>query len=101
RERWGWTAGARGPLRELGVGAVPGSAIAARLDEELFLRDRLPLGDPPPDGAEALLTVAWHAGERVVAFRRRVGAGHVVHLGLGARPEVYAEPAYRQVVYRC
>jgi len=97
----GWTPGATAPLTELRVRPVPGSAIAARLDEEFFLRDRLPLGDAPPDGAEALLTVAWHAGQRVVAFRRRAGAGHVVHLGLGARPEVYAEPAYRQLVYRC
>jgi scyllo-inositol 2-dehydrogenase (NADP+) len=96
-----WRPGEVGPATELRVEPVPGSAIGARLGAELMLRDRLPLGDPPPDGAEALLTVPWHYGRRVVAFRRRAGAGHLVHLGLGSLPEVFAEPAFRQVVYRC
>jgi scyllo-inositol 2-dehydrogenase (NADP+) len=97
----GWRPGDAGTATELRVQPVPGSAIAARLGDELLLRDRLPLGDSPPDGAEPLLTVPWHYGRRVVAFRRRAGAGHLVHLGLGTLPEVFAEPAYRQLVYRC
>jgi predicted dehydrogenase len=101
QELAGWRPGEAGPATELRVQPVPRSAIAARLDAELLLRDRLPLGDPPPDGAEPLLTVPWHYGQRVVAFRRRVGAGHLVHLGLGSRPEVFAETAFRQLVYRC
>jgi scyllo-inositol 2-dehydrogenase (NADP+) len=97
----GWRPGPPAPATELRVRPVPGSTIAPRLDAELLLRDRLPLGEPPPDGAEPLLTVPWQYGERVVAFRQRVGAGNLVHLGLGATPDVFAEPAYRQLVYRC
>jgi predicted dehydrogenase len=101
RELAGWRSGEAGPATELRVRPVPGSTIASRLDPELLLRDALLLADPPPDGAEPLLTVPWHAGERVVAFRQRVGAGHLVHLGLGSLPEVFAEAGYRQLVYRC
>jgi scyllo-inositol 2-dehydrogenase (NADP+) len=93
--------GEPGPVTELRVRPAPGSAIGTRLDDELPLRDRLPLGDPPPDDAEVLLTVPWQYGERVAAFRRRAGTGHLVHLGLGWRPEVFGEPAYRQLVHRC
>jgi predicted dehydrogenase len=101
QELAGWWPGDAGPEAELRVRTVPDSAIAPRLDAELLLRDRLLMADAPPDGAEPLLVVPWHAGERVAAFRLRVGAGHVVHLGLGSRPGVLAEPGYRQLVYRC
>ena len=101
REIAGWVPGEPSPETELRVRPAPGSAIAARLDEELGLRDRLSLGDPPPDDVEVLLTVPWRYGERVAAFRRRAGAGHLVALGLGWRQEVFGEPAYRQLVYRC
>jgi len=97
----GWRSGETGPATELRVRPVPGSVIASRLGPELLLRDRLFLTDSPPDGAEPLVSVPWHAGERVVAFRTRVGAGHLVHLGLGSRSEVFVDPGWRQLVYRC
>jgi len=97
----GWRPGELGPVTELRVRPVPGSAIAPRLEPELLLRDRLPLSDSPPDDAEALLRVPWHFGEQVAAFRCRIGAGHLVHLGLGSSPEVRADPAYQQLVHRC
>lgn len=97
----GWRPGEPAPDSELRVRPAPGSAIGPRLDTELLLRDRLPLSEPPPEDTEVLLTVPWHYGERVAAFRRMVGAGSLVYLGLGMRPEVLAEPAYRQLVYRC
>jgi predicted dehydrogenase len=96
-----WRPGEPGPDTELRVRPVPGSVIAARLDAELLLRDRLLMDESVPDDAEVLLTVPWRFSERVAAWRRRVGAGHVVHLALGTRPDVFTEPAYRQLVYRC
>jgi predicted dehydrogenase len=95
----GWDPGDLGPETELRV--RPAGAIAARLDDELRFRDRLPLGEPPPDGAVPLATVPWHYGERVAAFHLRVGAGSLVHLGLGSSPEALREPAFRQLVLRC
>ena len=97
----GWRPGEPSPEAELRVRPAPGSAIGARLDEELRLRDRLPLGDGPPDDADVLLTVPWRYEDRVVAFRRRAGAGQLVALGLGWRAGVFAEAECRQLVYRC
>jgi scyllo-inositol 2-dehydrogenase (NADP+) len=96
-----WRPGDPGPDAELRVRPVAGSVIAPRLDAELLLRDRLLMADSPPEGAEVLLTAPWHARERVAAFRLRVGAGHLVHLGLGSLPDVSADPGYGQLVYRC
>jgi scyllo-inositol 2-dehydrogenase (NADP+) len=96
----GWEPTELGPLTELRVRPEPGGALGPRLDRELLLRDRLPLGDPPADGAEVLATVPWRYTERTVAFRRRVGAGRLVYLGLGSSRSVYEEPAFRQLVYR-
>jgi predicted dehydrogenase len=95
----GWRPGELAPTAELRV--RPAGGIAARLDSEMLLRDRLPLGDAPPDGAEALVTVPWHYSERVAAFRLRIGAGRLVHLGLGSTPEVLADPGFRRLVHRC
>ena len=97
----GWRPAETAPEAELRVRPAPDSAIGPRLDAELLLRDWLPLGEPPPDDAEVLLTVPWRSGERVAAYRRRAGAGHLVYLGLGGRPDVLAEPAFGQLVYRC
>jgi len=97
----GWRPGAPGPRTELRVRPVPGSAIGPRLDPELLLRDGLPLGEPPPEDVEVLATVPWRYTQRVAAFRRRVGAGRLVYLGLGSDGAVFEEPAYRQLVHRC
>ena len=97
----GWRPDETAPETELRVRPAPDSAIGPRLDAELMLRDRLPIGEAPADDVEVLLTAPWRYGERVVAYRRRTGAGHLVYLGLGGRQEVLGEPAYRQLVYRC
>jgi predicted dehydrogenase len=88
------------PVAELLVRPVPGGPLADRLDPELLLRDRLPLGDPPPDAA-TLLTVPWHYADRVAGFLRRVGAGRCVCLGLGWERGVFAEHDYQRLVHRC
>jgi scyllo-inositol 2-dehydrogenase (NADP+) len=97
----GWRPGEPGPRTELRVQPAPGGAVAARLDPELLLTDRAPLGGPPPDDAEVLLTVPWHFADRVVAFRHRFGAGTLIYMGLGSRPDVFADPGFRQLAYRC
>jgi scyllo-inositol 2-dehydrogenase (NADP+) len=89
------------PLAELRVRPVAGGPIAQRLDDEVLLRDRLPTGYEPPADAEVLATVPWRYGEQVAAFRRRVGDGRLVYLGLGCSAEVLAEPAFGQLVHRC
>lgn len=98
----GWVPGEPSPEAELVLRpASDAGAFSHRLDAEIRIRDRLPLGDPPPPDATALLTVPWHFAERVAAFSRPVGAGTVVYLGIGWTPGVYEDPAYHQLVYRC
>ena len=100
-EAAGWRAGPSLPLTELRVRPLAGGPIAQRLDGELLLRDRLPAVDEPPAGAEVLAAVPWRYGEQIAAFRRPIGAGRLVYLGLGCSAEVLAEPAYGQLVHRC
>ncbi|MBO0683707.1 MAG: Gfo/Idh/MocA family oxidoreductase, partial [Candidatus Dormibacteraeota bacterium] len=85
----------------LRVTPVPGGPISDRLGPELLLRDRLPLGEAPPPDASVLLTVPWHYADRAVGVQGEVGGGRLVHLGLGWTPQVFADPAFEQLVYRC
>jgi predicted dehydrogenase len=59
------------------------------------------LGGPAPEDAEALITVPWRSRSQVAAFRRRIGAGHAVYLGLGSTPGALGEPALHQLTHRC
>ena len=93
--------GPAGPRTELRVRPQPGSPLAQRLDEEIRLTDRLQLAERPVEGVDPLLTVAWHFGDQVVAWLRPVGAGRLVHLGLGCLPGVFGSTAYQQLVHRC
>ncbi|HEX6548804.1 MAG TPA: Gfo/Idh/MocA family oxidoreductase [Candidatus Dormibacteraeota bacterium] len=98
---WGMAPeGEQTPITELRVHALAGHPLADRLDEELRLRDALPLIEAPPE-ATVLATVSWHYGDRPVAYARAEGAGRIVHLGLGHTQEAWAAPAFAQLVHRC
>jgi predicted dehydrogenase len=97
----GWVPGEPGPLTELRVEPVPDGPISDRLDSQLLLHDRLPLGDSPPPDAALLLSAPWHFAERPVAFLRPVAKGQLVYLGLGWTPAVFANPDFQRLVYRC
>lgn len=96
----GWRAGTLSPATELRILLTAGGPLAARLDPEVLLRDRLFIGSAVPDDAEVLATVPWHFNDEVVAFRRRVGAGSLVSIGVGWQPATYSEPGYQQLVHR-
>jgi scyllo-inositol 2-dehydrogenase (NADP+) len=97
----GWAPGEPGPEAELRVRPAPGGQISDRLDPELLLRDRLPLGEAPPPDAAVLLTAPWRFTDRPLAVLRSAGAGRLVHLGLGWTPALFASPDFEQLVYRC
>src|SRR2546429_3533589 len=96
----GWRSDEIAPLTELRLRPVEGGPLAVRLDPEILLRDRLLLGGPPPEGAEVLATVPWRYGELAAVFRRRLGAGRLVHLALGLAPQALAEPSFQRLVHR-
>jgi predicted dehydrogenase len=100
-ELTGWRPHQATPPAELRLRPAPGGPLAARMDPEILLRDRLLLGGPPPDDAETLATVAWRYDEPVAAFRRRVGAGRVVYLALGTDPAATGNRAFQRLVHRC
>jgi len=97
----GWAPGEPGPATELRVRPIPGSPISDRLDPELLLHDRLPLGEPPPLDAAVVLTAAWHFADRAVAALRPVAEGRLVYLGLGWTSAVFDHPDFQRLVYRC
>src|SRR5439155_24126071 len=97
----GWAPGEPGPATELRVRPIPGSPISDRLDPELLLHDRLPLGEPPPLDAAVVLTAAWHFADRAVAALRPVAEGRLVYLGLGWTSAVFDDPDFQRLVYLC
>jgi scyllo-inositol 2-dehydrogenase (NADP+) len=97
----GWAPGEPGPVTELRVRPVPGNPVSDRLDPELLLRDRLPLGEGPPPDAAVVLTAPWHFTDRPVAVLRPVAEGRLVYLGLGWTPAVFAQAEFQRLVYRC
>lgn len=97
----GWRPGQLSPPAELRLRPAASGPVSPRLDPEILLRDRIPVGGSAPDDAEVLLTAPWHFGDQVVGYRRQVGAGCLVYLGLGWLPPTYSEPAYQRLVYRC
>ena len=82
------------PETELLVRPVFGHAVTDRLEPEIPIRDRLPLGGAP-DG-KPLLKAPWHYTDQVLAYER----GSFINLGLGWTDGVYADPALQQLVYR-
>ena len=97
----GWRPGQLSPAAELRLRPAASGPLAARLDSEMLIRDRISVGAEAPDDAEVLLTVPWHFRDEIVAFRRRVGAGRLVAMDVGWLPSTYSEPAYQQLVHRC
>ena len=97
----GWSAGEPGPVTELRLRPVPGNPISDRLDAELLLRDRLPLGEQPPPDAAVVLTASWHFDDRPVAALRPFEEGRLVYLGLGWTAAIFAHPEFQRLVYRC
>jgi predicted dehydrogenase len=87
-------------LTELLVRPDPGEPLLARMDREFRLVDRLQLLAEPPPGAAVLARASWHYTDQVVAFARRVGAGTLVHVGLGGSADAYRHPAFQQLVFR-
>jgi predicted dehydrogenase len=96
----GWRTDEIGPPTELRLRPEARGPLAVRLDPEILLRDRLVLGGPPPEGTEVLATVPWRYGELAAAFRRRLGAGRLVHLTLGLAPEALADVSFQRLVHR-
>ena len=97
----GWRPGQLSPAAELRLRPAASGPLAARLDSEILIRDRISVGAEAPADAEVLLTVPWHFRDEVAAFRRRVGAGRLVAIDVGWLASTYAEPAYQQLVHRC
>jgi scyllo-inositol 2-dehydrogenase (NADP+) len=96
----GWTPSGPGPLTELVIRPDPSHAVTARLGAELKVRDELYFSEGPPGDASVLLRASWHFTEQVVAFERRVGDGHFVHLGLGHDPSTYELEGFQKLVQR-
>src|SRR5215472_1558973 len=97
----GWRPGQLSPPTELRLRPAAAGPLAARIDPEILIRERISVGGTAPDDAEVLLTVPWHFGEEVAAFSRRVGAGRLVSMGIGWLPPTYSEPAFQKLVHRC
>ncbi|HKA48711.1 MAG TPA: Gfo/Idh/MocA family oxidoreductase [Candidatus Dormibacteraeota bacterium] len=96
----GWRAGHLSPPAELRLRPAAGGPLSARLDPEILIRDRISVGGTAPDDAEVLLTVPWHFADEVPVFRRRIGAGRLVSLGIGWLPATYSEPVFQKLVHR-
>lgn len=98
--RIGWDPGPSTPLSEVMLRPRPGHAMTARLDPEIPLRDRLRLGGPPPSGATVLVDFPWHYRTQVAAFEIGVGAGTLLHAGVGSDPGALAQPVVHRLVHR-
>jgi scyllo-inositol 2-dehydrogenase (NADP+) len=96
----GWAPGGPGPLTELVVRPDPSNPLTARLGAELKVRDELYFSEGPPAEASVLLRASWRFTEQVVAYERRVGAGHFVHIGLGHDPSTYELQGFQKLVQR-
>ena len=95
----GWSPGEPGPASDLRLQPAPGGPISDRLGPELTLRDRLFLGEAPPE-AVPLVSVPWHYGERAAVFSQPVGAGRCLVFGLGSEPETWSEPVLHRLLFR-
>jgi predicted dehydrogenase/type 1 glutamine amidotransferase len=96
----GWTPSGPGPLTELVVRPDRSNPLTARLGDELKVHDELYFSEGPPADASVLLRASWRFTEQVVAYERRVGDGHFVHLGLGHDPSTYELEGFQKLVQR-
>jgi scyllo-inositol 2-dehydrogenase (NADP+) len=96
----GWAPSGPGPLTELIVRPDPAHPLTARLGAELKVHDELYFSEGPPADASVLLRASWRFTEQVVAYERRVGEGHLVHLGLGHDPSTYVLEGFQKLVQR-
>ena len=96
----GWAPTGPGPLTELVVRPDPSNPLTSRLDAELRVHDELYFSEGPPAGASVLLRASWRFTEQVVAYERRVGDGHLVHIGLGHDPSTYELEGFQKLVQR-
>ena len=95
----GWAPSGPGPLTELVIRPDASHPVTARLGE-LKLEDELYLSEGPPVDASVLLRASWRYSDQVVAYERRVGDGHFVHLGLGHDPSTYELEGFQKLVQR-
>src|SRR5450759_2698903 len=95
-----WAPSGPGPLTELVIRPDPSHAVTARLGAELKVRDELYFSEGPSGDAAVLLRASWRFTEQVVAFERRVGDGHFVHLGIGHDPSTYDLEGFQKLVQR-
>jgi predicted dehydrogenase len=96
----GWAPSGPGPLTELVVRPDPSNPLTLRLGAELKVHDELYFSEGPPAGASVLLRASWRFTEQVVAYERRVGNGHFVHVGLGHDPSTYELEGFQKLVQR-
>jgi scyllo-inositol 2-dehydrogenase (NADP+) len=96
----GWAPTGPGPLTELVVRPDPSNQLTSRLDAELMVHDELYFSEGPPADASVLLRASWRFTEQVVAYERRVGDGHFVHIGLGHDPSTYELEWFQKLVQR-
>jgi scyllo-inositol 2-dehydrogenase (NADP+) len=96
----GWTPSGPGPLTELVIRPDRSNPLTARLGDELKVHDELYFSEGPPAGASVLLRASWRFTEQVVAYERRFGDGHFVHLGLGHDPSTYELEGFQKLVQR-
>jgi predicted dehydrogenase/type 1 glutamine amidotransferase len=96
----GWAPTGPAPLTELVVRAQPSHPITERLGPDLTFTDELYLSEGPPVDATVILRTSWHFTEQVVAYERRFGAGHFIHMGLGHRPETYDDSGFQKLLHR-
>ena len=100
----GWAPSGPGPLTELVIRPDRAHSVTSRLvgsfGAELKVRDELYLSEGPPGDASVLLRASWRFTEQVVAYERRVGAGHFVQLGLGHDASTYELEGFQKLVQR-
>ena len=96
----GWAPTGPGPLTELVVRPDPSNQLTSRLGAELIVHDELYLSEGPPADGSVLLRASWRFTEQVVAYERRVGDGHFVHIGLGRDPSTYELEWFQKLVQR-
>ena len=96
----GWAPTGPGPLTELVVRPDPSNPLTSRLGAELKVHDELYFSEGPPAEASLLLRASWRFTEQVVAYERRVGDGHFIHIGLGHDPSTYELEGFQKLVQR-